>query len=141
MAETFKDRKSEKGFSLIELIVVLVILGLLAAIVAPKVAGKLVQSKSQIARIQIAEFEQTLEAFMFDMGRYPSTSEGLNALIANPTGSDSWAGPYLKKALPNDPWGHQYLYRCPGQNGDCDIISLGPDGSEGTEDDVVNWKQ
>jgi general secretion pathway protein G len=140
MAETFKDRKSEKGFSLIELIVVLVILGLLAAIVAPKVAGKLIQSKRQIAKIQIAEFEQTLEAFMFDMGRYPTTAEGLNVLVFNP-GSDAWAGPYLKKAVPVDPWGHQYLYRCPGQYGDCDLYSLGPDGNEGTEDDVVNWKQ
>jgi general secretion pathway protein G len=142
MSETLKDRRSEKGFSLIELIVVLVILGLLAAIVAPKVVGKLGESKSKIAKIQIAEFESTLEAFMFDLGRYPTTAEGLESLIHNPTSTDAWAGPYLKKNLvPLDPWGKPYVYRCPGQHGDVDLFSLGPDGTEGNDDDVCNWKQ
>jgi general secretion pathway protein G len=141
MSEKFEDRKSEKGFSLIELIVVLVILGLLAAIVAPKVAGNLGKGKTKIAKIQISEFEGALEAFMFDMGRYPTTAEGLDALVHNPTSTDAWAGPYLKKTLPMDPWGKQYQYRCPGQNGDYDILSVGPDGTEGNEDDVCSWKQ
>jgi general secretion pathway protein G len=141
MPEKSENRRSEKGFSLIELIVVLVILGLLAAIVAPKVAQKLGQSKTQIAKIQIAELEQTLEAFMFDLGRYPTSAEGLDALVHNPTSGDSWAGPYLKKALPMDPWGKPYQYRCPGQHGDFDIYSVGPDGADGNEDDVCSWKQ
>jgi len=142
MSEKFEDRKSEKGFSLIELIVVLVILGLLAAIVAPKVAGNLGKGKTKIAKIQISEFEGALEAFMFDMGRYPTTAEGLDALIHNPTGSDSWAGPYLpqKRPVPVDPWGKPYRYRCPGEYGDFDIFSAGPDGIEGNDDDVSNWK-
>jgi general secretion pathway protein G len=109
---------------------------------SPGAIGQQGQSKEQIAKIQIAEFEAALEEFMFDMGRWPKTAEGLDALIHNPTGSsDSWAGPYLKKrAVPVDPWGKPYRYRCPGEYGDFDIISLGPDGREGTDDDVCNWK-
>ena len=77
---------------------------------------------------------------MFDMNRYPTTSEGLEALIYNPTGADAWAGPYLKKnVLPNDPWGNPYVYQCPGQYGDYDIYSNGPDGVAGNEDDVCSW--
>jgi general secretion pathway protein G len=100
------------------------------------------QLKKQIAKIHIALFEQALKAFMFDMGRFPITSEGLDALIHDPTGSNAWTGPYLSKmtAVPMDPWGRSYQYRCPGKHGDFDIISLGPDGIEGTDDDVSNWK-
>jgi general secretion pathway protein G len=141
MSENNEGRRSDRGFSLIELIVVLVILGLLAAVVGPKVIGKLAQSKNGIAKIQITELEGALEAFTFDMGRYPTTAEGLDALVHNPGNTDAWVGPYLKKALPVDPWTRPYQYRCPGQHGDVDIYSFGADGIEGNEDDVCNWKQ
>ncbi len=133
------ERKSEKGFSLIELIVVLVILGLLAAIVGPNVYNKLAKGKDQIAKIQIKELEGALQLYSFDMGRYPETGEGLEALIRNPGNSDSWRGPYLAKALPKDPWGRPYMYRSPGQHGDFDLFSYGADGVEG-EDDICSWK-
>ncbi len=139
-----QERKSEKGFSLIELIVVLVILGLLAAVVAPRVYDKLARGKEQIAKIQIKELEGALQLFSFDNGRYPTTMEGLDALIQNPGNLPSWRGPYLGKAeLPKDPWGRPYVYRCPGQHGDFDLLSYGPDGVEGGEGenaDITSWK-
>ena len=139
MSENWMDRKSEKGFSLIELIVVLVILALLAAVVAPRVMDKLAKSKDKIAKIQIAEFEGALQMFSFDMARYPTSAEGLEALAQNPGTSDSWRGPYLGKALPLDPWDRPYAYRYPGLHGDFDIFSFGADGAEGGDDDVCNW--
>jgi general secretion pathway protein G len=132
--------RSEKGFTLIELIVVLVILVLLAAIVAPKVFNKLAKGRDQIAKIQITELEGAIQLFSFDMGRNPTTAEGLESLVRNPGNNDSWKGPYLAKALPQDPWGRPYGYRCPGNNGDFDIFSFGADGTEGNEDDICSWK-
>ncbi len=140
MSVGLNERRPERGFSLIELIVVLVILGLLAAVVAPRVYEKLAKGKEQIARIQIKELEGALQLFSFDMGRYPTTSEGLDALVHNPGNLESWKGPYLAKDLPKDPWGKPYVYRCPGQHGDYDIFSNGPDGVEGGEDDVASWQ-
>jgi general secretion pathway protein G len=141
MPASFEERKSEKGFSLIELIVVLVILGLLAAVVGPRVYDKLAKGKDQIAKIQIKELEGALQLFSFDVGRFPTTSEGLDALLRNPGNLESWKSSYLTKAeLPKDPWGKPFIYRCPGQYGDFDLFSYGPDGVEGGEDDVVNWK-
>jgi general secretion pathway protein G len=141
MSTDFEERKSEKGFSLIELIVVLVILGLLAAVVGPRVYDKLAKGKEQIAKIQIKEIEGALQLFSFDVGRFPSSGEGLEALVRNPGNMEAWKGPYLtKNDLPKDPWGKSYLYRCPGQHGDYDLLSYGPDGSEGGEDDIVSWK-
>jgi general secretion pathway protein G len=136
------DRKSEKGFSLIELIVVLVILGLLAAVVGPRVYKNLSGSKSHVAKIQIEELGGALQMYSLDMGRYPDTSEGLEALVRNPGNSESWNGPYVSKPqLPKDPWGKPYVYRCPGMHGgDYDLFSLGPDGADGGDDDIVNWK-
>jgi len=134
-----EDRRSEKGFSLIELIVVLVILGMLAAVVGPKIVGKLSQSKEHIAKIQIAELESALQVFSFDIGRYPTTAEGLEALVQNPGNLEAWKSSYLSKELPKDPWGKPYIYRSPGLHGDFDILSLGADGIEGTEDDVCSW--
>ena len=131
-----------RGFSLIELIVVLVILGLLATVVGPKVMDKLSKGKAEIAKLQVHDLEGALGLFRFDVGRYPNTSEGLASLIDNP-GIDNWSGPYLsKKTLPKDPWGRDYQYRSPGLHGDYDLYSLGADGIEGGADDsadVTSW--
>ena len=108
-------RRSIRGFSLIELIVVLVILGLLATVVGPRVMDKLSKGKAEIAKVQIDQLEGALGLFRFDVGRYPNTAEGLLALAQNP-GIDNWSGPYLNKlTLPKDPWGREYQYRSPGQ--------------------------
>jgi general secretion pathway protein G len=130
----------ESGWSLIELIVVLVILGLLAAVVGPKVYDKLAKSKDQIAIIQINELEQALNLFAFEIGRFPDTGEGLEALVQNPGGIDTWKGPYLTKGVPRDPWDRPYTYRSPGLYGDFDLFSFGADGAEGTDDDITSWK-
>ena len=133
---------SNRGFSLIELIVVLVILGLLATVVGPKVMDRLGRGKAEIAKLQIDQLEGALGLFRFDVGRYPSTAEGMAALIDNP-GIENWSGPYLdKRTLPKDPWGREYQYRAPGQYGDFDLYSLGADGMEGGEEDsadVTSW--
>lgn len=130
----------ESGWSLIELIVVLVILGLLAAVVGPKVYDKLAKSKDQIAIIQINELEHALNLFAFEIGRFPDTGEGLQALVQNPGGIDTWKGPYLTKGVPRDPWDRPYTYRSPGLHGDFDLFSFGADGAEGTDDDITSWK-
>jgi len=135
-----EDRKSEAGVTLIELIVVLVILGMLAAVVAPKIYDKLSTSKDQIAKIQITELEGALQLYSFDMGRFPDTGEGLDALVRDPVGNQSWNGPYLAKEMPKDPWQRNYVYRYPGIHGEFDLLSLGADGAEGTEDDICSWK-
>lgn len=136
-----EERRSQKGFSLIELIVVLVILGLLAAVVGPKVFNKLAKGKEQIAKIQIKDLEGALQLYSFDMGKYPNSSEGLEGLIRNTSNSESWNGPYLSKNdVPKDPWDKPYGYRCPGLHGDYDLYSMGPDGTDGGDDDICSWK-
>lgn len=132
-----------RGFTLIELLVVLVILGLLAGLVGPRVLKYLGGAKSDTARLQIEEFGAGLDLFHLEVGRYPTTEEGLSALTAKPTGIENWYGPYLKKKnIPADPWGNDYHYRSPGENGDYDLYSLGrdnSDGGEGEDADVVSW--
>jgi len=133
---------NEKGFTLIELLVVLVILGLLAALVGPQLFPKLGKGKQSAAKAQIELFGQALDQFRLDVGRYPTSQEGLAALVTN-SGIDKWEGPYLKKGLPNDPWGRPYIYTCPGTHGEYDIVSYGRDGNpggEGEDRDVVSWE-
>lgn len=136
-------KKKEKGFTLIEMLIVMVILGLLAALVGPRMFGKVGKSRQNAAKVQIALFETALDTYRLDTSKYPTTDQGLQALRAKPSGVERWDGPYLPKNVPLDPWGHAYEYRSPGEHGDYDIISLGADGSaggEGENEDVVNWK-
>lgn len=130
------------GFTLLELLVVMAILALLAGIVGPRVFNQLGGAKSNAALVQIRDLEQAVELFMLDIGRFPSNQEGLQALVQNP-GNNAWNGPYLKRNnLPQDPWGRNFLYRYPGEQGDFDIYTLGangqPDG-EGEDAVVGNW--
>jgi len=141
MAEDLRKRRAEKseaGFTLMEIIIVVAIIGMLAALVGPKIVRSMMESREKIARIQISQIEGAIQLFAFDMGRFPTSGEGLQALVQNPTGGNSWRGPYLEKGLPDDPWNKPYTYRSPGQNGDFDICSAGPDGTEGSDDDVCN---
>ncbi len=142
-----QDRfRRSRGFTLIELLVVLVILGLLAGLVGPQVMKYLGGANTKTAKLQIEDFSTALDAFRLDMGRYPSSAEGLNALIAAPGGTSRWNGPYLRKNLvPKDPWGNDYQYRAPGQRsgGAFDLYSLGADnaeGGDGESQDVVSWQ-
>lgn len=135
--------KRRRGFTLIELIVVVIIIGLLAALVAPKFFGKVEQSKLKAAQAQIELFGTALDQFRLDIGRYPATSEGLEALRANSGSIESWNGPYLKKEIPKDPWGRAFIYKSPGDHDEYDLVSYGPDGAAGGEkenQDIVSWK-
>ncbi len=135
-------KKNEKGFTLIEIIVVMVMIVLLASLVGPKLFPKLGKGKQSAAKAQISMIEQALDHFRLDVGRYPTTQEGLKALVENP-GSPKWEGSYLKKGLPMDPWDQPYQYIAPGKNGEYDLFSYGRDGKqdgEGEDADVVNWK-
>jgi general secretion pathway protein G len=125
-------QRPQAGFTLIELLVVLVILGLLAGLVGPKVMKYLGGAKTDAARLQIEDLAATLDTFKIEVGRYPNSDEGLRALVEAPSGAGNWNGPYLKKKqVPKDPWGNEYHYRFPGQNGEFDLYSLGGDNSEG----------
>ena len=126
------------GFTLIELLVVLVILGLLIGYVGPKYFAQLGKSEVKVARAQISSFGKALDQYRLDVGRYPSTEHGLNALVAKPDSEAKWEGPYLEKAIPKDPWGKAYLYKNPGEHGDYDLFSLGKDGAPGGSGDNVD---
>ena len=131
------------AFTLIELLLVLVILAILAAVVVPKFTNKSEMARKAAAKTDIANLETALDSFEVEAGRFPTTEEGLGALIQAPANVKAWGGPYIKRGIPNDPWGHPYAYRFPGQynaNG-YDLFSFGPDGNEGGGDDVDNWSQ
>jgi len=138
-----KVGRKESGFTFFEILVVVTIIGLLAALVGPRLWKRISGAKQSAAKAQIELFGSALDAFRLDTGRYPTSEEGLNALRENPSGLDTWQGPYLPKEIPKDPWGRPYIYKCPGDHGEYDIISYGADGVEGGEGenaDVVSWK-
>ena len=120
-----------KGFTLLELLVVIVIIGLLAGYVAPRYFSQVGRSEVQVARAQIESIEKALDQYRLDLRRYPSAEEGLQALTTRPGNAPAWSGPYLKKSLPTDPWGRPYVYRIPGQKGEFELFSYGRDGKPG----------
>ena len=138
-----KRLEGDLGFTLIELLVVVIIIGLLASLVAPKFFGKLAMSKQKTAKAQIELIGAALDEFRLDNGRYPTTERGLSALREKPEDLENWAGPYMPKAIPKDPWGHEYVYTAPGEHYDYDLVSYGRDGEPGGEDedaDIVSWE-
>lgn len=140
-----KSRAAERGYTLLELLVVMAILGLLAGLVAPRVIKYLSSSKSGAAYLQTRNLSSALDLYRLDVGRYPSRDEGLEALVHKPKASDQWSGPYLNNESGIvDPWGRKFVYRIPGQHGEFDILSYGADGAEGGEGedaDVHGWEK
>jgi len=132
------------GFTLMEMLVVLAIVGLLMGLVGPQVLKQLGGAKTKTALIQIRDLEQALEMYKLDVGRYPNNSQGLQALVQNPGGVAGWNGPYLKKGnVPSDPWDQPYHYKYPGERGEVDIFTYGQNGApggEGEDADVGNWQ-
>jgi general secretion pathway protein G len=133
-----RPRALQRGFTLLELLVVMVIIGLLASIVAPQYFSQIGKSNTKVARAQIESLSQALDQYRLDVGRYPSTEQGLTSLRTAPQNVTQWRGPYLKRDVPNDPWGNAYQYKQPGQHGEYDLQSLGSDGQPGGEGDAVD---
>lgn len=133
---------SQAGFTLLELLVVMVIIGLLAGYVGPKLFAQIGKSEVKATKAQIDALQKSLDQYRLDVGHYPSTEQGLAALVARPGDEPKWTGPYLSKAVPADPWGRDYQYRSPGQHGEFDLLSLGKDGQpggDGENADIVSW--
>lgn len=125
-------RRSQRGFTLVEMLVVITIIGLIMGLIGPRVLNYLTESKVKATKIQIQSFASALDLFFLDLGRYPTSAEGLGALVRDPGGLRTWNGPYIKgSSVPNDSWGHSYVYRSPGERSSYDIISYGADGQEG----------
>jgi general secretion pathway protein G len=137
--------QKQRGFTLLELLVVIVIIGLLAGLVAPRYFDQVGKSNTKVARAQVESLEKSLDQYRLDLGKYPSTEQGLLALFTKPAANaDKWQGPYLKKAVPADPWGNAYQYKSPGEHGEYDLYSLGADnqvGGTGEAADVTSWSQ
>jgi general secretion pathway protein G len=132
------------GFTLIELLVVMIIIGLLAALVGPRFIRQEEKAKIRAAKAQIELLGTALDTFRLDVGRYPTSEEGLEALRTKPGALERWDGPYLKKDLPQDPWGKGYVYKSPGEHGPFDIVSYGADGTpggEGDNRDITSWER
>ena len=141
--EKFKRSLQRRGFTLIELLIVMVIIGLLASLVAPTMFKKVGGAKRKTARAQIELLGTALDSYRLDNDMYPSTEQGMQALRVKPEGANNWDGPYLPKDIPNDPWGNQYVYKCPGDHGEYDLSSYGVDGQSGGEDDnadINSWE-
>lgn len=137
-----RSQQAVQGFTLLELLVVMVIIGLLAGYVGPRYFAQIGKSEIKVARAQIDALEKSLDQFRLDTGHYPTMEEGLAALVARPASEPKWDGPYLKKGVPLDPWGNPYVYRIPGEHGEFDLLSYGKDGQAGGEAeaaDVTNW--
>ena len=133
---------SSTGFTLLELLVVMVIIGLLAGYVGPKYFGQIGKSETKVARAQLDALEKALDQYRLDTGHYPAPDSGLAALIEKPPNETKWDGPYLKKIVPMDPWGRPYIYKLPGEHGEYDLVSYGKDGQpggSGEASDIVNW--
>lgn len=135
-----KKKKSSRcaGFTLLELLVVVAIIGLLAAYVGPKFFTQIGKSEQSVAKAQVEAFSRALSVYRLDVGRFPSTEEGLASLITAPADAGKWNGPYLDKSLPDDPWGRPYVYRAPGAQGDFEILSYGKDGQPGGDGDAAD---
>jgi len=136
-------RTKRKAFTLIEILIVITIIALMASLVAPKLFSKLESSKQKIAKTQIHLIENALDSFRLDVGRYPTTEEGLRVLWENPGNIEGWDGPYLPKPVKEDPWGHPYIYKSPGEHGEYDLYSLGADGKpggKGENKDITSWE-
>ena len=129
--EVREGKARSSGFTLLELLVVIVIIGLLVGYVAPRYFSQVGKSEVQVAKAQIDGLEKALDQYRLDTRRYPSAEQGLEALVTRPSNEPNWNGPYLKKSVPADPWGRAYVYRTPGRNGDFDLVSFGRDGKPG----------
>jgi len=136
--------RKQSGFTLLELLVVLGIIAMLAGLVGPQVMKHMAESKIKAAKVQIEDLAQTLDMYKLDVGSYPTSEQGLNALIESPDGAQRWNGPYLRKSkVPLDPWNNEYKYSSPGEHGKFDIVSMGADGNEGGEGedkDLNSWE-
>jgi len=142
MSQVKPTQPAQRGFTLLELLVVMVIIGLLVGYVAPKYFAQIGKSEVKAARDQIDSLGKALDQYRLDTGHYPTTEQGLAALVTKPANEVKWDGPYLAKAVPPDPWGRPYLYKNPGEHGDYDLLSLGKDGQAGgtgENADLTNW--